>query len=82
MALRSTPAVQGLRLTGNNDKAKLYIHHEGWYGENSVELQLGRRVTGLDRAGRQVDLESGGQLGYSKLLLAPARPRVGSIYRG
>ena len=57
-------------LTGNDDKAKLYVHHEGWYSENSVELQLVRRVTSLDRAGRQVELESGGQLGYSKLLLA------------
>jgi 3-phenylpropionate/trans-cinnamate dioxygenase ferredoxin reductase component len=69
-------------LTGNDDKAKLYVHHEGWYGENSVELQLARRATSLDRAGRQVELESGGQLGYSKLLLDLARPRVGSDLPG
>jgi 3-phenylpropionate/trans-cinnamate dioxygenase ferredoxin reductase subunit len=63
-------------LLGRQDKAKLYIHDESWYGENSVELQLGRLVTSLDRAGHQVQLESGDRLEYSKLLLATgASPR-------
>ncbi len=34
-------------LMGRDDKAKLYVHDEGWYQQNSVELQLGRRVTSL-----------------------------------
>jgi 3-phenylpropionate/trans-cinnamate dioxygenase ferredoxin reductase component len=63
-------------LQGKQDKAKLYVHDEGWYGENSVELQLGRRVTSLDRAGHQVQLADGDRLEYSKLLLATgASPR-------
>ncbi|MGH4005905.1 MAG: FAD-dependent oxidoreductase, partial [Pseudonocardiaceae bacterium] len=63
-------------LLGKQDKAKLYVHDEGWYAENSVELQLGRRVTSLDRAGHQVQLDDGDRLGYSKLLLATgASPR-------
>ncbi|MGH3843073.1 MAG: NAD(P)/FAD-dependent oxidoreductase [Pseudonocardiaceae bacterium] len=57
-------------LLGKQDRAKLYVHDQAWYGENSVELQLGRRVTSLDRAGRQVELDGGDRLGYSKLLLA------------
>jgi 3-phenylpropionate/trans-cinnamate dioxygenase ferredoxin reductase component len=28
-------------LLGKQDKDKLYVHDEGWYRENSVELQLG-----------------------------------------
>ncbi len=63
-------------LLGKEDKAGFYVHNEGWYQENSVELLLGRRVTGLDRAAHQVELEDGEQLGYSKLLLATgASPR-------
>ncbi len=65
-------------LLGKQDRTKLYVHDKGWYGENSVELQLGRRVTRLDPVGHQVQLEDGDQLGYSKLLLAtgasPRRP--------
>lgn len=57
-------------LLGKQDKDKLYVHDEGWYRENSVELQLGRRVTSLDRAGHPVELQGGDRLGYSKLLLA------------
>lgn len=53
----------------------------GWYGENSVELQLGRRVASLDRAGHQVELEGGDRFGCSKLLLAQAPPRASWIYR-
>ncbi|MCA1707245.1 MAG: FAD-dependent oxidoreductase, partial [Actinobacteria bacterium] len=64
-------------LLGKEDKAKLYVHDEGWYGANSVELTLGRRVTSLDRAGHQVELDGGDRLGYSKLLLATgASPRL------
>jgi 3-phenylpropionate/trans-cinnamate dioxygenase ferredoxin reductase subunit len=58
-------------LLGKEEKAKVYVHDEGWYAENSVELLLGRRVTGLDRAGHQVELDDGRRLGYAKLLLAP-----------
>ncbi|MGH3801590.1 MAG: NAD(P)/FAD-dependent oxidoreductase, partial [Pseudonocardiaceae bacterium] len=63
-------------LLGKEDKAKLYVHDQGWYGENSVELQLGRRVIGLDRLGHRVEFEGGDRVGYGKLLLATgASPR-------
>jgi 3-phenylpropionate/trans-cinnamate dioxygenase ferredoxin reductase component len=63
-------------LLGKEDKAKLYVHDEDWYRENSVELRLGRRVTTLDRDAHQVELESGERVGYHKLLLATgASPR-------
>lgn len=63
-------------LLGKEEKAGFYVHDEGWYRENSVELLLGRRVTSLDRAAHRVELDGGEQLGYSKLLLATgASPR-------
>jgi 3-phenylpropionate/trans-cinnamate dioxygenase ferredoxin reductase subunit len=57
-------------LLGKEEKAKLYVHDEGWYRENSVELQLGRRVTHLDRDAHQVELAGGDRVAYHKLLLA------------
>ncbi|MFJ2034209.1 NAD(P)/FAD-dependent oxidoreductase [Streptosporangium sp. NPDC087985] len=58
-------------LLGKEEKAKVYVHDEGWYAENTVELLLGHRVTGIDRAGRQVELDDGRRFGYDKLLLTP-----------
>jgi 3-phenylpropionate/trans-cinnamate dioxygenase ferredoxin reductase component len=63
-------------LTDTADKATLYVHEEGWYAEHTVELLLGHRVTGLDRAAHQVELDSGARLDYSKVLIATgALPR-------
>ncbi|MGV9775494.1 NAD(P)/FAD-dependent oxidoreductase [Streptosporangium sp. NPDC003464] len=63
-------------LLGKEEKAKVYVHDEGWYGEHSVELLTGRRVTGIDRSAHEVELDDGRRLGYAKLLLAPgASPR-------
>jgi 3-phenylpropionate/trans-cinnamate dioxygenase ferredoxin reductase component len=63
-------------LTGTADQASLYVHEEGWYAEHAVELLLGHRVTDLDRAAHQVELDSGERLDYSKVLLATgALPR-------
>jgi 3-phenylpropionate/trans-cinnamate dioxygenase ferredoxin reductase component len=58
-------------LLGKEEQAKVYVHDEGWYGEHSVELLLGRRATGLDRTAHEVELDDGRRLGYGKLLLAP-----------
>jgi 3-phenylpropionate/trans-cinnamate dioxygenase ferredoxin reductase subunit len=57
-------------LAGTADRASLDVHEEGWYGENDVELLLGRRVTALHRAAHQVELGTGERLVYSRLLLA------------
>jgi NAD(P)H-nitrite reductase len=57
-------------LTGAEDNAGLYVHEAAWYAEHAVELRLGRRVTVLDRAAHQVELDNGERLGYTKLLIA------------
>jgi 3-phenylpropionate/trans-cinnamate dioxygenase ferredoxin reductase component len=63
-------------LLGKKSADELYVHDEGWYAENSVDLVLGQRVTALDREGRTVTLADGRELGYDRLLLATgAEPR-------
>jgi 3-phenylpropionate/trans-cinnamate dioxygenase ferredoxin reductase component len=53
------------------------VKDAAWYEQNSVELVLGRRATGLDLAARTVALSDGSVLGYDQLLLATGvRPRV------
>lgn len=63
-------------LLGTEEQAKIFVHDESWYSENSVELLLGRRVTRLDRGTHEVELDGGERIGYTKLLLATgASPR-------
>jgi 3-phenylpropionate/trans-cinnamate dioxygenase ferredoxin reductase subunit len=56
-------------LQGKEDKAKIYVHDEGWYADNNVELRLGTRATGLDSGAHTVTIDGGEQLSYTKLLL-------------
>src|SRR5215469_1027448 len=63
-------------LLGKEEKSSVYVHEEGWYAENDVDLRLGVTVTGLDLAARDVSLAGGGTLGYDRLLLTTgAAPR-------
>jgi 3-phenylpropionate/trans-cinnamate dioxygenase ferredoxin reductase subunit len=63
-------------LLGKEERSSIYVHEEGWYAENDVDLRLGTTVTALDPAARQVSLAGGGTVGYDRLLLATgAAPR-------
>src|SRR5216683_602515 len=67
-------------LLGKDDKSSIYVHEEGWYAENDVDLRLGVTATGLDLGARQVVLARGGSVGYDRLLLATgAAPRRLSV---
>lgn len=57
-------------LLGKGDRSKVFVHDDGWYEQNSVELLLGRRAANLDRSAREVWLEGGDRIRYTKLLLA------------
>jgi NADPH-dependent 2,4-dienoyl-CoA reductase/sulfur reductase-like enzyme len=57
-------------LLGKDPRDQVYVHDEGWYADNSVELRLGVAATGIDRTGHEVILDDGSRLGYDKLLLA------------
>ncbi|MGH6656604.1 MAG: NAD(P)/FAD-dependent oxidoreductase [Actinocrinis sp.] len=63
-------------LAGSAERDSMLVHAGDWYSQQEVELRLGRRVTGLDRAGHLVQLAGGEQVRYDRLLLATgARPR-------
>ena len=61
-------------------EGKPYVHSEGFYEENGIELWSSNAVTALDADRRQLELEREGWLGYDRLLLttgaAPRRLRV------
>jgi NADPH-dependent 2,4-dienoyl-CoA reductase/sulfur reductase-like enzyme len=63
------PLTKGF-LSGKDPLDKAYVHEESWYADNDVELRLGVRATGIDRAAREVRLADGESVGYTKLLLA------------
>ncbi|GLZ82075.1 ferredoxin [Actinorhabdospora filicis] len=49
---------------------EVYLHDEGWYAEQGIELLLGRPATSLRRADHTVELADGAHLRYDRLLLA------------
>jgi len=64
-------------LRGEDGADKVFVHDEGFYGEQAIELLLGRTATGLDTAARTVTLDDGTRLDYDRLLLATgAEPRA------
>jgi 3-phenylpropionate/trans-cinnamate dioxygenase ferredoxin reductase component len=63
-------------LRGESGRDKVYVHDEGFYGEQEIELRLGRTAVALDTAAREVALDDGERLRYERLLLATgAEPR-------
>ena len=57
-------------LLGTEDRAAFQVHDEQWYADHAVDLLLGQRVTSVDRAAHEVELDGGDRIGYTKLLLA------------
>jgi NAD(P)H-nitrite reductase len=63
-------------LRGDKPAAKLYVHDEGFYADNDIELLTGTRVASLDPGAHQVTLQDGSRMPYSRLLLSTgATPR-------
>jgi 3-phenylpropionate/trans-cinnamate dioxygenase ferredoxin reductase component len=56
-------------LRGESEREKIYVHSGGFYADNDIELRLGRTVTSLDTAAREVELDDGSRERYDKLLL-------------
>jgi 3-phenylpropionate/trans-cinnamate dioxygenase ferredoxin reductase subunit len=57
-------------LLGKAERDSVFVHEPGWYAEHDVDLRLGTRVTSIDRSARQVRLEDGSSVAYTRLLLA------------
>jgi 3-phenylpropionate/trans-cinnamate dioxygenase ferredoxin reductase component len=63
-------------LRGEAGREKVYVHEEGFYAEQDIELRLGRAAVSLDTANAQLKLDDGEELSYDRLLLTTgAEPR-------
>ncbi|MBE3073833.1 MAG: FAD-dependent oxidoreductase [Actinobacteria bacterium] len=63
-------------LRGEKPAAKLYVHDEGFYADNGIELMTSTRVQSLDPGAHEITLAGGARMSYSRLRLSPgAAPR-------
>jgi 3-phenylpropionate/trans-cinnamate dioxygenase ferredoxin reductase subunit len=63
-------------LRGESEREKAYVHPDGFYAQQEIELETGVTVTGIEPAAARVTLDDGRVLGYDKLLLTTgAEPR-------
>jgi len=67
-------------LRGEAGRDKVYVHDEEFYGQQGIELRLGRTATRLDTSGRELELDDGEIVRYHRLLLTtgaePRRPEI------
>jgi 3-phenylpropionate/trans-cinnamate dioxygenase ferredoxin reductase component len=57
-------------LVGSAPREKAFLHDEGWWAEQRIDLMLGRRATMLDAGSRTLTLDGVEEQRYDKLLLA------------
>src|SRR3954463_10102473 len=70
-------------LRGEAGRDKVYVHDEGFYAGQDIELRLGRTAVSLDPHTRELTLDDGERLRYDRLLLATgAEPRTLAIPGG
>jgi 3-phenylpropionate/trans-cinnamate dioxygenase ferredoxin reductase component len=63
-------------LRGDQEGVKIFVHDEGFYADNAIELRTSTRVTAIDAAAREVELAGGERIAYHRLLLTTgAGPR-------
>jgi 3-phenylpropionate/trans-cinnamate dioxygenase ferredoxin reductase subunit len=63
-------------LRGEKPAGKLFVHDEGFYADQDIELLTGTQVESFDPGAREVTLPGGIRMPYSRLLLATgASPR-------
>jgi len=64
------PPLSKAYLLGEMTAERLLLRPETFYDKHSIDLIMGDRVVGIDRAARRVHLASGSGLGYAHLVLA------------
>ncbi|MEO3958670.1 FAD-dependent oxidoreductase [Chromobacterium piscinae] len=57
-------------LAGEQAFGDIVLNPPEWYAERSIALHMGKRVSAIDRARREVVAEDGAVAGYDRLLLA------------
>jgi 3-phenylpropionate/trans-cinnamate dioxygenase ferredoxin reductase subunit len=63
-------------LRGESEREKAYVHEQGFYEQNQIELETDATVTAIDPAGPRVTLADGREFHYDRLLIATgAEPR-------
>src|SRR5215210_5313472 len=63
-------------LRGEVGRDKLFVHDEGFYAANDIDLRLGRTAVHLDAPAAKLTLDDGHELPYDRLLLTTgAEPR-------
>jgi 3-phenylpropionate/trans-cinnamate dioxygenase ferredoxin reductase component len=63
-------------LQGKAERDSVYVHPEGFYAQQEIELLAGREVTAIDTTGHTVTLAGEERLSWDRLLLATgAEPR-------
>ncbi|MEJ1158993.1 NAD(P)/FAD-dependent oxidoreductase [Prosthecomicrobium sp. N25] len=69
------PVSKGI-LAGESGIEKALIRPDTWFVDNRIDLRLGQRVAGIDRAAARIELAGGERIAYDSLILATgARPR-------
>jgi 3-phenylpropionate/trans-cinnamate dioxygenase ferredoxin reductase subunit len=70
------PPLSKAYLRGETDRDSLYVHEESFYAAHGVELRTSTPVRSIDPGGHRLELASGEQISYERLLLATgATPR-------
>jgi 3-phenylpropionate/trans-cinnamate dioxygenase ferredoxin reductase subunit len=64
------PPLSKTYLRSEEDLSAWYVRPAGWYADHDVELRSGAAVVAIDPSAHTVTLESGGELGYHKVLVA------------
>jgi 3-phenylpropionate/trans-cinnamate dioxygenase ferredoxin reductase subunit len=63
-------------LRGEAEREKIYVHEEGFYAEQGIDLRLGRTAVSLNAAESELTLDGGERVHYDRLLLTTgAEPR-------
>ena len=69
------PPLSKQLLRGETDAKDAFVHADGFYEDNDIELRVGTRVREIQTEPRVVTVETGESIGYDRLLLATgARP--------
>ncbi|MGH9164215.1 MAG: NAD(P)/FAD-dependent oxidoreductase, partial [Acidimicrobiales bacterium] len=70
------PPLSKDHLRGQDEPGSIFVHHEGFYAEQDIELRSSTRITALHPSDAQIEADTGEVIGYDRLLLATgARPR-------
>lgn len=76
----SRPPLSKGYLRGETARERIYLHGEGFYAENEIELRTATRVASVEPSTSQVVLGGGERVGFDRLLLATgSRPRRLSV---